>query len=378
MTTLRADIDPLPLISTGAWDGKPAGDRVWLLDEWIPVMRATLLTGDGGSGKSLLAQQLATCVALGLPFMGVKTRQQRSLYVTCEDDRTELHRRQEGICAALGVSMAELDGKLFFLSRCGELDNSLLHFGSDGVIQPSRFYRSIEAVAESNAIMFLALDNIAHLFEGNENIRNHVAIFCNALEMMARSIGGTVLFLGHPAKSGAQFSGSTAWENQVRSRLYLSRPDAATFGSEARIGSIVETIERGAFRTSLGEDILALMDHDPARVLGRTRSGTLRLSEDTRGLSFSLDLPDTQPGRDVLELAQRNDLGGMSFGFVVPRGGDSWKGERRSLRTVTLREISVVSSFPAYPDTSLALRSRPFPAANEARRRRIILAELSA
>lgn len=153
---------------------------------------------------------------------------------------------------------------------------------------------------------------------------------------------------------------------------------AATFGSEARIGSIVETIERGAFRASLGEDILALMDHDPARVLGRTRSGTLRLSEDTRGLSFSLDLPDTQPGRDVLELAQRNDLGGMSFGFVVPKGGDSWRGERRSLRTVMLREISVVSSFPAYPDTSLALRSRPFPAANEARRRRLIIAELSA
>lgn len=152
---------------------------------------------------------------------------------------------------------------------------------------------------------------------------------------------------------------------------------AAVFGSEARIGSILERIEPGAFRASLGGDILALMDHDPARVLGRTRSGTLRLSEDSRGLAFSLDLPDTQPGRDVLELAQRNDLGGMSFGFVVPKGGDHWQGERRTLRTVNLQEISVVSSFPAYPDTSLALRSRPFPSELEARRRRLILAELS-
>ena len=152
---------------------------------------------------------------------------------------------------------------------------------------------------------------------------------------------------------------------------------AATFGSEARIGEIVETIAPGAFRASLAGDVLALMDHDPARVLGRTRSGTLRLSEDGSGLAFSLDLPDTQAGRDVLELAQRNDLGGMSFGFIVPTGGDSWAGERRTLRTVELREISVVSAHPAYPDTSLALRSRPFPSAIEARRRRLTIAELT-
>lgn len=152
---------------------------------------------------------------------------------------------------------------------------------------------------------------------------------------------------------------------------------AATFGSEARIGPIVETIAPGAFRASLAGDVLALMDHDPARVLGRTRSGTLRLSEDGKGLAFSLDLPDTQAGRDVLELAQRNDLGGMSFGFIVPKGGETWQGERRTLRAVDLHEISVVSAHPAYPDTSLALRSRPFPAEAETRRRRLIIAELA-
>jgi HK97 family phage prohead protease len=153
---------------------------------------------------------------------------------------------------------------------------------------------------------------------------------------------------------------------------------AATFGSEARIGSITEVIEPGAFRSSLGGDILALMDHDPARVLGRTRSGTLRLTEDGKGLAFSLDLPDTQAGRDVLELAQRSDLGGMSFGFHVPAGGERWNGERRSLISVDLREISVVSAHPAYPDTSLALRARPCLSITESRRRRLIIAELGA
>ncbi len=154
---------------------------------------------------------------------------------------------------------------------------------------------------------------------------------------------------------------------------------AATFGAEARIGSIIETIAPGAFRGAIGGDVLALFDHDPGKVLGRTRSGTLRLSEDAKGLAFSLDLPDTQAGRDVLELAQRNDLGGMSFAFLVPKGGDRWNGERRTLLSLDLKEISVVSAFPAYPDTSLALRSRePARSARVELLREITLSELRA
>lgn len=150
---------------------------------------------------------------------------------------------------------------------------------------------------------------------------------------------------------------------------------AASFGVEARLGSIVETIEPGAFRSSLGSDVLALLDHDMGKVLGRTRSGTLRLSEDSRGLAFSLDLPDTAAGRDVLALAERGDLGGMSFGFTVPKGGDRWTGNRRSLVNVAIREISVVSAHPAYPDTEIALRSLQHVMAADRRRRALIIAE---
>lgn len=150
---------------------------------------------------------------------------------------------------------------------------------------------------------------------------------------------------------------------------------AATFGATAALGRFSETIEPGAFRSSLSGDVLALLDHDAGKVLGRTRSGTLRLSEDSKGLAFSLDLPDTASGRDVLALAERGDLGGMSFGFTVPKGGESWAGERRTLRTIGLREISVVSAWPAYPDTSLALRSRGVAGD---RQRRLIMAELGA
>lgn len=134
---------------------------------------------------------------------------------------------------------------------------------------------------------------------------------------------------------------------------------AATFNTETRIGdAFIETIAPGAFSASLASaaDILGLVDHDPSRVLGRTRSKTLRLAEDTRGLSFELDLPDTQAGRDVLALAERGDLGGMSFGFRAvdaPRQGD-----RRELRKVDLFEISVVSAWPAYPETVVQARAK--------------------
>lgn len=151
---------------------------------------------------------------------------------------------------------------------------------------------------------------------------------------------------------------------------------AATFNSEAKIGGFVEVIAPGAFRDALEGDVLAMLDHDPGKVLGRTRSGTLRLSEDSKGLAFSLDLPDTQAGRDVIALAERGDLGGMSFGFTVPPGGDSWQGNRRTLRSVALKEISVVQAWPAYPDTEIALRALRRNADAERRRRALVLAEV--
>lgn len=153
---------------------------------------------------------------------------------------------------------------------------------------------------------------------------------------------------------------------------------AAIFGSMANIGSYQERISPGAFRGALAGDILALLDHDEGKVLGRTRSGTLRLSEDSRGLAFSLDVPDTQAGRDVIALAERDDLGGMSFGFLVPEGGEQWEGRTRTLQAVDLKEISVVSAWPAYPNTEIALRALQRDAEMRRRERSLIMAELGA
>lgn len=125
-----------------------------------------------------------------------------------------------------------------------------------------------------------------------------------------------------------------------------------------------ETIEPGAFTASLSGDIRALWQHDTARVLGRTKAGTLRLWEDDQGLAFELNPPDTQDGRDAVTLIERGDVDQMSFGFNVPPGGDSWSEDAdgiplRSLRAVSLMEISPVT-WAAYPQTGVGvMRNAP-------------------
>ena len=147
---------------------------------------------------------------------------------------------------------------------------------------------------------------------------------------------------------------------EVRARGRRLEGYAALFGVRAQIGPTEEIIRQGAFTGSLsaGIDVLALVDHDPGRLLARTRSGTLRLSQDSTGLAFDLDLPDTMEGRDILTLAERGDLGGMSFGFTVAPGGETRANGLRQLQALNLHEISIVQAWPAYEGTTVQARSK--------------------
>lgn len=139
---------------------------------------------------------------------------------------------------------------------------------------------------------------------------------------------------------------------------------AAIFDSEAILGDFVEVIRNGAFRTTLesGSNVRALYHHQGEALLGTTRSGTLSLREDGKGLAFELALPDTTHGRDLAVLVGRGDVAGCSFGFRVRDGGDRWQQRDtrlvRELTDVELIEITLTAD-PAYADTTVALRSRP-------------------
>mgnify|MGYP003582302988 CR=1 FL=1 len=213
-----------PLLDPATWQAQQTPLREWAWTEYIPHRQATYLTGPGSAGKSLLAQQLCTCIALGLPFIGVETRQSVVIYVTCEDDADELHRRQKAICEALGVPLTALSAKLHLVSLAGVPGSELVTFTPEGRMIVSEAYRVLLDTAKAVGARFVGLDNVAHLFAGNENIRNQVASFVSLLNGLALTIDGSVLFLGHPNKAGQEFSGSTAWENQVRSRLFMEVP----------------------------------------------------------------------------------------------------------------------------------------------------------
>jgi HK97 family phage prohead protease len=136
---------------------------------------------------------------------------------------------------------------------------------------------------------------------------------------------------------------------------------AAVFNSDSEPLPFIERIAPGAFRKSLkGRNTIKMyMNHDSSMLLASTRSKTLRLEEDSRGLLVNADLPDTTVGRDLSVLMQRGDVDSMSFGFSVPAGGDKWSddGMTRELRQVRLHEVSVVTGFPAYKATSATVRS---------------------
>lgn len=138
------------------------------------------------------------------------------------------------------------------------------------------------------------------------------------------------------------------------------RGHAAIFNTVADGGWFREQVAPGAFKDSIGvDDVRALWNHDANHVLGRNKSGTLRLSEDEHGLAIEIDPPDTQTARDLVVLIERGDVSQMSFGFQTIK--DSWEtneGDKdiRTLEKVKLWDVSPVT-FPFYKDTDVAVRS---------------------
>lgn len=152
------------------------------------------------------------------------------------------------------------------------------------------------------------------------------------------------LYRSAPAPAELSESGSL--------RGYAAVYDTPTTRQREYAGT--ETIARGAFNALLKDDVIAAVNHDPNQLLGRSSSGTLRLSSDDHGLLFELDLPDTQLGRDVRTLVARGDLAGCSFCAEVGQV-DRVEGGVVHRTFARLVDVSVVA-FPAYPETSVVAR----------------------
>jgi HK97 family phage prohead protease len=139
---------------------------------------------------------------------------------------------------------------------------------------------------------------------------------------------------------------------------------AAKFNTRSRnLGGFVEVIKPGAFDNVLNDDVRALFNHDSNIVLGRTSSGTLKLTVDDVGLRYEISPPDSQTVKDlVIEPLKRGDINQSSFAFRVMSDGQQWDEDEDGMYVRSITKVSSLAdvcpvTYPAYDDTEAAARS---------------------
>jgi len=226
--TSPAVVEPLvvePASFLAERDPPPARD--WVCEGLgLPAGRVTSLIGNGGFGKSTVAQQIAIAVATNRPVFGLPVKGGPVFGIFCEDEQPELDRKTRTICAADRTELAMLDCA-YLLSRDGK-DNILCSFDHDQ-IQLTEFYWQLDATIANIRPRLVIIDTAADVFAGDFMSTPHVRQFIKvALGGLCLRHETAVLLLAHPSAS-AMASGdgggfSTAWNNSVRSRLYMRRP----------------------------------------------------------------------------------------------------------------------------------------------------------
>jgi HK97 family phage prohead protease len=144
-------------------------------------------------------------------------------------------------------------------------------------------------------------------------------------------------------------------ELRAASKPMMLEGYAALYNDVTQIGNFREMIAPGAFREVMDDDVRLLLNHDGAP-LARTKNGTLKLTDDEKGLHYRAELVDTQAGRDLYTMVQRGDITQSSFGFTIGEQEISEDGTRVITLVSRLLDVSPVS-FPAYVNTEVSARS---------------------
>lgn len=217
----------LPIICPAEWQGKVVPAREWYAADLIPNRQVTIVTGDGGVGKSLFTLQVAAAGSLGVETAGINPTHGRVVYVGAEDEADEFHRRLSDIVVAHGRTLGDLTD--FRLVSLADQDALLARPDVRGNMAPTELYVNLAELVGEFGPKLLVLDTAADLFGGDEIKRGQVRQFIGMLRTIAIAGDCAVVLLTHPSvagmQSGSGSSGSTAWNNSVRSRLYLTRPD---------------------------------------------------------------------------------------------------------------------------------------------------------
>jgi hypothetical protein len=231
-------VDPLALL-----DMTPASSPAWLWHGYVPSGHVTLIGAHGGTGKSTLALLLAAAVAYGLPCLGRETRQGRVLIYSAEDPADPSDRASRTMQGRLRLALDEIGVSQAQRRDLGDRLRILDATRGDPVLYEERRAGGIskgapapamaalrQQIKEFNADLVI-VDNSSDVYAANEIDRAQVRGFMRSLTQLVRDRDAAVILLAHLPKvstrsdgdGGENYSGSTAWHNSARSRLFMRK-----------------------------------------------------------------------------------------------------------------------------------------------------------
>jgi RecA-family ATPase len=215
---------PLPTVCPPEWRDVPVPPMRWLAARRIPASDVTILSGDGGGGKTTVALQLAVAVERGLgDWLGTTCESGPVIFFSGEEPQEEMRRRLERVARKRGLEPSDIE-KLHF--HFADPERCLLGISRpNGQMAPTPLFESICTLAADIRPVLIVVDSIAATFGGNQNDRVHARTFVAMFRRLARAADCAVLLLDHPSLSGITNGtgrgGSMDWQNATRARLHL-------------------------------------------------------------------------------------------------------------------------------------------------------------
>lgn len=214
-------------------DPAPPPERV--IGPLVLSGEVTLFAAHGGTGKSFLALYMACCVALGRDVFGLPVRQGPVLYFSAEDPMPVLKHRLKWIADEMGFDLADLEGMLFVVDAT-EVDATLYRDTLDRRDSKlTRNFTRLRGFMRTHHVSLAFIDNASDVYAASEIDRSRVRAFMRALGLLARANDAGIMLLAHVDKrtargddTGESYSGSTAWHNAARVRLFMYRHEDGT------------------------------------------------------------------------------------------------------------------------------------------------------
>ncbi|MEY9457987.1 AAA family ATPase [Bradyrhizobium ottawaense] len=215
-------------ITPAAWKGTHPEEQRWLASGRVPSGDLTIMSGNGGSGKTEIVTQLLVYVAAGLSdWLGCTIETGPALFLSCEEPEHNIRDRVERISKHRCIDPYRLpDLHLLF----PDLESTwLVHAGKDGRLSRAPLLSWLEAWIVEHKPRLVVIDNVAAVFDGDAIARRQVRAFLAMLRKVAREHDTAIVLLDHPSVRGMADGSGTAnsvdWRNSVRSMLHLSDPE---------------------------------------------------------------------------------------------------------------------------------------------------------